>query len=102
MYHLYFWQETYVGLIDAESWKNITQEKCKAIAHKWTEKGYYDMFQTPIKQLLSRLLYVNSEGRRKQLKNCKAYCNLYGNCRMIFKKRNLYLTTFFNLFTLSN
>ena len=35
--HYKSWQETYVGLIDAEYLKNMTEEKCKAIAHKWTD-----------------------------------------------------------------
>ena len=35
--HYKSWQETYAGLIDAEYLKNITEEKCKAIAHKWTD-----------------------------------------------------------------
>ncbi len=35
--HYKSWQETYAGLIDAEYLNNMTREKCKAIAHKWTE-----------------------------------------------------------------
>ncbi len=35
--HYKSWQETYVGLIDAEYLRNITEEKCKAMAHKWTD-----------------------------------------------------------------
>lgn len=35
--HYKSWQETYAGLIDAEYLKNMTAEKCKAIAHKWTD-----------------------------------------------------------------
>ena len=34
--HYKSWQETYAGLIDSEYLKNMTEEKCKAIAHKWT------------------------------------------------------------------
>lgn len=34
--HYKSWQETYAELIDAEYLKNMTEEKCKAIAHKWT------------------------------------------------------------------
>ncbi len=34
--HYKSWQETYEGLIDDEYLKNMTEEKCKAIAHKWT------------------------------------------------------------------
>lgn len=35
--HYKSWQETYVGLIDSEYLYNMTEEKCKAIAHKWTD-----------------------------------------------------------------
>ena len=35
--HYKSWQETYVGLIDAEYLKNMTEEKCKTIAHTWTD-----------------------------------------------------------------
>ena len=35
--HYKSWQETYAGLIDAEYLKNMTEEKCKAIAYKWTD-----------------------------------------------------------------
>lgn len=35
--HYKSWQETYKGLIDPEYLKNITEEKCKTIAHKWTD-----------------------------------------------------------------
>lgn len=35
--HYKSWQETYAGLIDAEYLKNMTEEKCKSIAHKWTD-----------------------------------------------------------------
>lgn len=35
--HYKSWQETYAGLIDAEYLDNMTEEKCKAIAHKWTD-----------------------------------------------------------------
>ena len=35
--HYKSWQETYAELIDAEYLKNMTEEKCKAIAHKWTD-----------------------------------------------------------------
>ena len=35
--HYKSWQETYKGLIDADYLKNMTEEKCKAIARKWTD-----------------------------------------------------------------
>lgn len=35
--HYKSWQETYVDLIDAEYLQNMTEEKCKAIARKWTD-----------------------------------------------------------------
>ena len=35
--HYKSWQETYVDLIDAEYLQNMTEKKCKAIAHKWTD-----------------------------------------------------------------
>ena len=35
--HYKSWQETYAGLIDAEYLKSMTEEKCKAIAYKWTD-----------------------------------------------------------------
>lgn len=35
--HYKSWQETYAGLIDAEYLQKITEEKCKAIARKWTD-----------------------------------------------------------------
>ena len=35
--HYKSWQETYKGLIDADYMKNMTEEKCKAIARKWTD-----------------------------------------------------------------
>ena len=35
--HYKSWQETYAGLIDPEYLKNITEEKCKAMAYKWTD-----------------------------------------------------------------
>lgn len=37
--HYKSWQETYVGLIDSEYLYNMTEEKCKAIAHKWTDNN---------------------------------------------------------------
>ena len=35
--HYKSWQETYAGLIDPEYLKNTTEEKCKAMAYKWTD-----------------------------------------------------------------
>ena len=35
--HYKSWQETYSQLLNAEYLKNITEEKCKMIAHKWTD-----------------------------------------------------------------
>lgn len=35
--HYKSWQETYKDLFDPEYLKNTTEEKCKAIAHKWTD-----------------------------------------------------------------
>ena len=35
--HYKSWQETYAGLIDSEYLQKITEEKCKAIARKWTD-----------------------------------------------------------------
>ena len=35
--HYKSWQETYAGLINAEYLQKITEEKCKAIARKWTD-----------------------------------------------------------------
>ena len=35
--HYKSWQETYAGLIDAEYLKNMTEEKSKAMAHKWAD-----------------------------------------------------------------
>ncbi len=35
--HFSAWQETYAGLIDAEYLNNMTEEKCKKIAHKWLD-----------------------------------------------------------------
>ena len=35
--HYKSWQETYAGLIDSEYLKNTTEEKCKAMAYKWTD-----------------------------------------------------------------
>lgn len=35
--HYKSWQETYVGLVDGEYLKSITEEKCKTIARKWVD-----------------------------------------------------------------
>lgn len=35
--HFKAWHETYTGLIDTEYLNNMTEEKCKKIAHKWTD-----------------------------------------------------------------
>ena len=35
--HYKSWQETYTGLIDDDYLKNITEEKCKVAAQKWTD-----------------------------------------------------------------
>ena len=40
--HYKSWQETYAGLIDAEYLKNMTEEKCKAIAQM---EGQYSRCQ---------------------------------------------------------
>lgn len=35
--HYKSWQETYVGLVEANYLRGVTEEKCKAIAHKWVD-----------------------------------------------------------------
>ena len=35
--HYKSWQETYAGLIDADYLKSMTEERCRQIAHKWTD-----------------------------------------------------------------